>query len=294
MDDHVDPGAGRREPTGAAVSALVRWRDLLGSWRIPDTILAAAPESPWGFPPELFREAGRSSTGGRKPVPTVRRATEALPRRGSVLDVGCGAGATSLPMADRVGRVTGVDAQPDMLEAFVAAAEVAGVAAQALHGRWPQMAAEAEAADVVVCGHVLYNVADAGPFVLELTRHARRRVVLEITGTHPLAWMSDLWLRFHGLERPSGPTDDDAIAAIRETGADPVREELDAGTDRGGGFRRRADAVALIRRRLCLPATMDGAIEAALGDRLREHDGLWSAGPSRRRLVTMWWDVREA
>ena len=294
MDDRVEPGGGRRKPGGAAVSALDRWRDLLESWRIPDAILAAALESPWGFPPELFRGAGRSSTGRHEPMPTVRRAAEALPRRGSILDVGCGGGATSLPMADHVGRLVGVDAQPDMLEAFVAAAAATGVAAQAIQGSWPQMAAEAGAADVVVCGHVLYNVADAGPFVLELTRHARRRVVLEITGTHPLAWMSDLWLRFHGLERPSGPTDDDAIAAIRETGADPARDELDAGADRGGGFRRRADAVALIRRRLCLPATMDGAIEAALGDRLREHDGLWSAGPPRRRLVTLWWDVAEA
>jgi len=105
--------------------------------------------------------------------------------------------------------------------------------------------------------------------------------------------MSDLCLRFHGLDRPAGPTADDAAAAIRETGAKPAREDLDADAERGGGFERREDAVALIRRRLCLPAAMDPEIEEALGDRLREHGGLWSAGPPHGRLVTLWWDVAE-
>ena len=221
----------------------------------------------------------------------MRRAAEALPHRGSILDVGCGAGATSLPLAGRLGRLVGVDGQSDMLAAFLEAAATAGVAAKTVHGAWPEVASEAAAADVVVCGHVLYNVADLGPFVQELMRHARRRVVLEITASHPLTWMGDLWQRFHGLERPSEPTADDAAAAIRETGADPRRDELSGGVDRGGGFARREDAVALVRRRLCLPAARDPEIESALGDRLHLRDGLWSTGPSRERLVTLWWDA---
>ena len=45
---------------------------------------------------------------------------------------------------------------------------------------------------------------------------------------------------------------------------------------------RREDAVALVRRRLCLPAERDADVGAALGDRLvLDADGDWSAGPKR-------------
>ena len=59
----------------------------------------------------------------------------------------------------------------------------------------------------------------------------------------------------------------------------------------GSGFERREHAVALVRRRLCLTPERDGEIARALGPRLREHDGLWSAGPREQRVVTLWWDV---
>ena len=40
---------------GQATGALERWREQLDGWAIPAEILAAAPESPWGFPVGLFR-----------------------------------------------------------------------------------------------------------------------------------------------------------------------------------------------------------------------------------------------
>ncbi len=54
---------------------------------------------------------------------------------------------------------------------------------------------------------------------------------------------------------------------------------------------RKAEAVAPVRRRPCLAPDRDPKAEEALGDRLREHDGLWSAGPDRRVVVTLWWDA---
>ena len=272
---------------------VARWRDRLEALRIPTPILEAAPEPPWGFPTELFRRrAERSVADARDPTPTSRRAEEALPAGGSVLDVGCGAGATSLPLARRAGRLTGVDGEPDMLRAFLDAAATAGVRADVVHGPWPRAGSETGPADVVVCGHVLYNVAEIAPFVQELAAHARCRVVTELTDRHPLAWMADLWLRFHGLERPPGPTADDAVDAMRALRIEPHREERDAGDGTtGDGFERRADAVALVRRRLCLPSTRDPEIEEALGARLAEAGGLWSAGPARTTIVTLWWDV---
>jgi precorrin-6B methylase 2 len=265
-----------------------RWREELRAWAIPEEILAAAPESPYGFPTELFRHRGELAARS-DPTPTTRRALEALPAGGSVLDVGVGGGATSLPLVGRASRITGVDGSADMLASFESAAARAGLrAVGVVEGAWPDVAAEAAPADVVICGHVFYNVQALPPFVLELTAHARRRVVVELTDRHPWAWMHELWRRFHGLERPNGPTADEAEAVLHELGLNPGREDRDESSG-GGGFRRREDAIALVRRRLCLPSERDAEIVEALGDRLAERDGLWSAGPSTQRIATMWW-----
>lgn len=270
------------------MTAAARWKLALEAWAIPEEILASAPESPYGFPTEVFRRRAEASSL-MEPTPSARRALEALPEGGTVLDVGVGAGATSLPLAGRASRITGVDQSEGMLAAFLNAAETAGVASSSVQGTWPEVAGGVDSADVVVCGHVLYNVQDLSPFVEALTNQARRRVVVEITDRHPWAWMNDLWVTFHGIERPSGPTAGDAAKALAELGVDARRQTYVA-PPLPAGFDRREDAVALVRRRLCLTADRDREIAGTLGERLKERDGLWSAGPAEQRLVTLWWD----
>lgn len=269
------------------MSAIARWAEQLAAWAIPQEIVAAAPESPYGFPTELFRTRGERAGG--EVTRTTERALEALPEGGSVLDVGCGGGATSLPLAGRAGALVGVDAQEDMLEGFLANARAAGATASAVHGRWPDASGEVAPVDVAVAGHVLYNVSDLEPFVRALAAVARRRVVLEITERHPLHWMNDLWVRFHGVVRPNGPNADDAREAIAELGLRPTLDRW-ASEARSGGFDERADAVALLRRRLCLSEDRDGELDEALGTRLQRRDGLWSAGPANQPLGTIWFD----
>jgi len=269
------------------VSALERWRAELADWAIPDEIVAAAPESPWGFPTELFR--ARAERSPAEPSATTRIALGALGTGGDVLDVGVGGGATSLPLATVATLITGVDESADMLAGFAASARDTGVESGTGEGRWPDASPDTPAADVVVCGHVLYNVGDLEPFVRALDAHARRRVVVEITPSHPLVWMGDLWRRFHGLERPDGPSADLAIDAINEVGIE-VRREDESRVPRSGGFERREDAIAFVRRRLCLPAGRDTELAAVLGERLVERDGLWAASPVEHQIVTLWWD----
>lgn len=273
-------------------AAAARWASDLRGRTIPAEVLAAAPESPWGFPVAAFRARSARSDRSAPSACTVR-ALEALPDGGSILDVGCGAGATSRPLAERAGRITGVDGQRDMVESFVDAFEASGVVVETVLGAWPEPAARLTGeADVVVSGHVLYNVQDLDRFIEALTSHARRRVVVEITAQHPLAWMHDLWERFHQVRFPSGPRAEDAHRAIVDLGVGAQIESSPADADRRGGFERREDAVALVRRRLCLPAARDAEIADALGDRLRAHDGLWSTGPpDGTPVVTIWWDV---
>ncbi|HET9723916.1 MAG TPA: methyltransferase domain-containing protein [Actinomycetota bacterium] len=268
------------------MNAVERWRELLPGWGVPEEILAQAPESPWGYPPDLMRRRAHTAAA-LEPSLSTRRAFEALPEGGSVLDVGVGGGAASLPLATRAARLTGVDESESMLDAFRQAAPPSDI--RTVLGRWPDVADDVEPADVAVCHHVLYNVQDLEPFVRSLDAHARRRVVIEITDRHPLAWMSDLWLRFHDLRRPEGPTSVDAAEAISELGY-PVRHEVEVRRPRSSGFERREDAVSLARRRLCLAPERDPEVAEALGDRLIQQDGLWSAGPPEQAVATLWWD----
>jgi len=251
------------------------WAQLSAGWAIPQALLDAAPEPPWGFDVGMFAQRAEAPD---RDSPSARRARQALPDGGCVLDVGCGAGAAAFALVPPAARVTGVDESPGMLEAFRARAGQLGVPAAVVEGRWPDVADRAPDADVVVCWHVLHNVADVAPFALALDASARRRVVVEISATHPLAWLTPYWQRFHGLDRPDGPTDAHAVAALREAGIEVATASWDAPT-----FLATADAdvaVAFVRRRLCLPATRDGEIRAAL-DEL----GL----PATRRLTALWW-----
>jgi SAM-dependent methyltransferase len=271
---------------GQAPGALDRWRQQLEGWAIPEAILAAAPESPWGFPVGLFRSRARRA-GERPPTPSTLEAARHLPAGGSVLDVGAGGGAASLPLAGTAGRLVGVDASADMVASFLAAAEAAGVPAEGVEGTWPEVAGRVGPADVVVCHHVLYNVADLAPFARALTDHARRRVVAELTDRHPLVGLGPLWRRFHGLERPTGPSADDAVAACEALGLAVDRQDWEH-RDRFG-FDDFDELVAFTRRRLCLPADRDPEVaEALLEQGTHQVDGVWVSGQPRRVTTLSW------
>jgi SAM-dependent methyltransferase len=267
-------------------AAVEHWAEWLASWAVPHEILDAAPVSPWGFPVEIFRQRASTAAASSGASPSARRALEVLPEGGSVLDVGSGAGAASLALVPRAGFIAAVDSSREMLDAFDELATTAAVGHRSVPGAWPEAAAGVEPADVVVCHHVLYNVQELEPFVSALTTHARRRVVVELTAEHPRAWMNDLWLRFHGLERPTRPTADDLVAALRELGVEPSREDWILPRESGGP---REEAVTTARTRLCLTADRDAELADALGDRLHERDGRWTIGPREQGVVTLWW-----
>lgn len=193
-----------------------------------------------------------------------------------MLDVGCGAGAASLPLAPPATALTGLDSSAEMLRAFAADAAARSLPYGVVEGLWPDVAGLVAPADVVVCHHVLYNVPDLVGFVLALTAHARRRVVVELTEEHPLADLGPLWRRFHGLERPAGPDADLAVEVIAGTGV-LVRQER---WERPRGTVAAAERVVLTRQRLCLAADRDEEVAAALAE-------LGPPGP--RQVRTLWW-----
>jgi precorrin-6B methylase 2 len=265
------------------MGALESWGEDLAAWAIPEHILAAAPDSPWGMPREVFLR--RTQRRIAEPVgPTYRLALDALGAGGSVLDVGAGAGATSLPLAAALRRVTAVDTDRELLEAYGGRATRLGIPADLVAGRWPDVAERVPPADVVVCGHVLYNVPRLGPFAEALTVHARRLVVVEITEQHPLTPLNPLWERFHGITRPTRPTANDAVAALRELGLRPAvtRWRSQAEPD----YATLDELAESTRRRLCLPPKAIEEVRAALRESGTTAD---ASGASGRSLVTISW-----
>lgn len=250
------------------------WAYSLAEWSIPSEILKQAQTSPWIHPPVLFQIPETIDV-----TISHSRAREALARNGSVLDVGCGGGVATFALTPPATHVIGIDHQSEMLEMFAENAKRYGVTVEVFEGFWPEVSGDVPLADVVVCHHVVYNVANIGPFLLALNSHARNRVVIEMPTRHPLTNMSKAWKYFWDLDRPSEPSSEDLMDALKEIGisaniqywSGPLKDRVDIDQD--------AD---FLRIRLCLPT-----------QRLPEVREFLSANPlpKEREIATIWWDV---
>lgn len=255
------------------MNAADRWRAALEEWAVPEAILASAPESPWIHPPALFDVPATIEAS-----PSHDRAREAVPAGGSVLDVGCGGGIAAFALTPPATHVIGVDHQIEMLSMFRANAMERGVTVETIEGFWPAVAPRTTVADVVTSHHVVYNVADIGPFLVALDDHATARVVLEMPNQHPLANLSPAWRHFWDLERPTGPTPHDLLAVLSDLGIDANMTSFE------GAMRTETDldqAAHFTRIRLCLPAASEAEVRDFLED---------NPPPTTRSLTTIWWD----
>ena len=258
-----------------ALTAVGQWRAGVEAWTVPPEILERSPAADARLEPERFR--WNPEEDAKQPVrPSRRRALEALPEGGSVLDVGVGGGASSLGLVPRAGHITGVDQSEGMLASFAASAEAAGVGFRPVLGSWPQAAAEVEPVDVAVCHHVVYGVADLEGFVAALTAKARRRVVLELSHTHPLAALRPLWKSFHGIDRPDRDVAAEAEAAIAEMGLGVEREDIVLPPR---VIEVTPALVGFARKRLHVGEERDAEIEAFLQAR----------GPVEQQVAALWW-----
>src|SRR5256884_2482226 len=260
-----------------ALDAAARWSDALASWAIPDWLRAQAWEAPWPLPVPLFENRQADLT------PSHQRALEVVAAGSTVIDVGAGRCAMSLPLRPPAQRIVAVDSTPAMLENSPADVTILG--------RWPDVAAQAGRASVVVCGHVLYNVADLMPFLSALNDAAERRVVVEITRSHPRnrALERELWRHFWNLERPQGPILEDAVAVMHQGGIDPTVELWES--QQRGGFHSLDELVSWMRRTVCLDPAREDEVRAIVLQHAIERDGQWRLSPEPRALATLWWDV---
>ncbi|WP_240506920.1 class I SAM-dependent methyltransferase [Thermoactinospora rubra] len=256
-----------------------RWRAYLESWAIPPEILAKAPADPWGHSPARFGARTDRAMVEADSGPTTARLAEVLP--GSVLDVGAGTGAASLPLRDRVTSLTAVDSSPAMLAELLVRADKLGIPTTVVEGRWPDVAGSVGRADAAVAAHVVYNVPDLAAFLRALNGHARRRVVIELTHRHPMSWLNPLWEQVHGVRRPVRPIAEDAVSLADALGFDVRVEEREAPLERFGTIEELAASAC---HRLCL----DPSRAAEIAETAQQL-GMWPV--PRDRWVTIWWDV---
>jgi SAM-dependent methyltransferase len=255
------------------------WAEMLSEWAVPEHLVAAVPESPYFFDPKVFIAIADEAIGRAADTPSDSEARRALPAEGSVLDVGCGAGAASLRL--QPDQVVGVDSSSELLAAFAERAIKLGVESAAVEGRWPEVAAQTSAYDVVVCHHVFYNTPDLASFVTALHRKARSRVVVELTAVHPMAWMAPYWEAMYGVDQPNRPVAEDAVAVVVEQLGVEVRQARFVRTYQMIG-ENGDEALARIGRRLCLPANRYDELRVVIAT---------TPPPAEREMVTLAWDA---
>ena len=269
------------------MSAAAKWRKDLESWVIPQELLDAVPDSPYGWAANLWKR--RTATARERPagftLDLILRLLAEGPSgdSGDLLDVGAGTGRVALPIAAKGWRVTAVERDAGMLEAL--RSEAMGQSIDVVEGSWPGVSVGEFT--VSLASHVAYDVADIGPFLLGLAGHGST-VVIENTDRHPWVGLGPLFHELHGLERPIGPTGDDLVAVIEEvTGINPSVERWRRPGDLW--FENWDEAMAYYGRRLVLPRQRWDELGDLLQTRLIEENGRLVPTDEDRELVTIWW-----
>ncbi len=240
----------------------------------------------WGKRAKNYRAALHEGT---ESDPFLIRVLKSVMAESTVLDVGAGTGRHTVALAPRVGHVTAVEPSAAMLEFLrqdLDEQELTNVAT--VPAEW--LAADVESADIVICSHVLYPIADVVPFVEKLTRAARERVFVSLR-VDPVATDFGLWSEFYGVPLQSQPTYIDLLNVLVQIGVHPdveVAEHRFTWT-----FANIDEAVAQIRNTLCLrddDAAATEKLRALLESRLEPWpDGRLGPSLEHARVAIISW-----
>ena len=207
----------------------------------------------------------------------------------TLLDVGGGAGRLALPLALRCRHVTVVEPSESMVAELRDGSLEAGIDnLTVVQGHWEEV--EAGPADIVLCAHVVYGVADIAPFIRKLESHARERVLLLMFMDSPQSWLSPLWEVVHQERRVDLPALPELVGVLWEIGVYPDLKMIETGGSQR--FESREGAIDQIRQRLYVdPGTeQDQRLRTALDELLEETpDGLMVRGTRPRREGLISW-----
>jgi SAM-dependent methyltransferase len=116
----------------------------------------------------------------------------------TLIDVGAGAGRHAAPLAERLEWVTAVEPSEGMRSRIPVKGNMTVVAST-----WED--AEVAQADLVICCHVLYGVADAPAFIAKLEAAATERVFIELRYGQLQTASDPIWELMTGIPRAPQP-----------------------------------------------------------------------------------------
>lgn len=134
--------------------------------------------------------------------------------RSTLIDAGAGAGRHAVRLAERLEWVTAVEPS-DGMRANIPARDNMTVVAST----WED--AEVVPADLVICCHVLYGVADPVPFIAKLVRSARERVFIMLRETELSHPATAIRKRLFGSSGPGLPRFSDLFMLLIQMGIAP-------------------------------------------------------------------------
>ena len=242
------------------------------------------PEDFWQPYAAIFRDDPH-----RRDDPLVERLSREVAPGGTVLDVGGGAGRLALPLALRCRWVTVVEPSPSMVAELRDAAAEAGIGnVTAVEEDWED--AEVVPADVSLCSHVVYGVAEIVPFVRKLCDKTVGRVVVLLYTASPMAQLSPFWRAAHREERIELPAMTELLPVLWEMGIYPDVEMLEpTGVH---VFESREDAVETLRQRIYVaPGSEEDVrlVDAASELLVERPDGVVIVGAKQRRQALLSW-----
>ena len=224
----------------------------------------------------------------RSDDPLLARLLRLVSSDSTVLDVGAGAGRLALPLALRCRSVTAVEPSESMAGALQESARESGIDnVNVMQSSWEE--AKVQPADIVLCAHVVYGVADIERFVRKLESSATEHVVILAYVRSRAAQFSPFWKPVHGEDRIDLPGLPELMNALWDMRIHPDLEMVE--DDRGQPAETREEALNVLRRLLLVePDTnADGRLQAAMEKLLIETpDGLTfpDAGPRQQGLVS--------
>jgi 2-polyprenyl-3-methyl-5-hydroxy-6-metoxy-1,4-benzoquinol methylase len=149
----------------------------------------------------------RFSRGVRLDDPVIERVRAQLPAGdGRVLDVGAGTGRYAVPLAELGARVVAVEPNAAMAGLMQQEAAECGVSISVEQAGWPEAESRVGSAEVVLCAHVVYPIADVVPFIRGLDRAARCAVVMVARLGQPDEAVTPVFRAVHDEERAPMPS----------------------------------------------------------------------------------------
>jgi SAM-dependent methyltransferase len=234
----------------------------------------------------------RFSRGVRLDDPVLERVRAQLPAGdGRVLDVGAGTGRYSVPLAERGARVLAVEPNAAMAALLTDEARAHGVTVTVEQAEWPAAESVVGSADVVLCAHVVYPIADIVPFVRALDHAARSAVVMVVRLGQVDESLAHVFHAVHGEPRVPMPSLPDLWNLLLQLGF-PVSVTLHPFETRWG-FADAEAAVADAAGRLGVaPGSPKWApMEAAVRSRLAPHGDEVLLAPSQAYQGVLWWEA---